>query len=134
MLRLARERDSLQVIDDQYGAPTGGELLADVTAQALRSARKSPDLAGLYHVAAAGETTWCQYARFVLTWARELGITLQVTPDRVGAITSAAYPTLARRPQNSRLNTNKLQQTFDLRLPDWQHGVVRMLSEVVEKQ
>jgi dTDP-4-dehydrorhamnose reductase len=133
MLRLAQERDSLNVINDQFGAPTGAELLADVTAQALRMAQQRPALAGLYHLAAAGETSWWQYAQFVLAQAQSLGLSLKVAPHSIGAIASDAYPTPAKRPQNSRLNTKKLRTSFALNLPDWRPGVARMLAEVVEK-
>ena len=133
MLRLAQERDSLNVINDQFGAPTGAELLADVTAQALRMAQQRPALAGLYHLAAAGETSWWQYAQFVLAQAQALGLSLKVAPHSIGAIASDAYPTPAKRPQNSRLNTKKLRTSFALNLPDWRPGVARMLAEVVEK-
>ena len=132
MLRLARERDSLNVIDDQVGTPTGADLLADVTAHAIRAVRQQPALSGLYHLAAAGETTWCRYARFVLEQAQVAGVDLKVTPAMVGAITTDAYPTPAKRPNNSRLNTQKLQNAFVLRLPEWQAGVARMLSEILE--
>jgi dTDP-4-dehydrorhamnose reductase len=133
MLRLARERDSLSVIADQFGAPTSAELLADVTAHAVRSAMAKPELAGLYHLAAGGETTWHSYARFVLEQAAAAGIALKVAPQQVAAIATSAYPTAAQRPLNSRLNTDKLQQAFALQLPDWQAGVARMLSETLEK-
>lgn len=133
MLRLAQERDSLNVIDDQFGAPTGAELLADVTAHAIRTTRMSPQLQGLYHLAAAGETTWYRYARFVLEHAQAAGVQLKVEPVNVGAMTTAAYPTPAKRPGNSRLNTQKLQNAFSLRLPQWQDGVARMLTEILEK-
>lgn len=133
MLRLARERDSLSVIADQFGAPTSAELLADVIAHALRSAMANPELAGLYHLAAGGETTWHSYARFVLEQAAAAGIVLKVAPQQVAAIATSAYPTAAQRPLNSRLNTDKLQQAFALQLPDWQAGVARMLSETLEK-
>jgi dTDP-4-dehydrorhamnose reductase len=132
MLRLARERDSLNVIDDQFGTPTGADLLADVTAHAIRTVRQRPELSGLYHLAAAGETTWCRYARFVLKQAQAAGVDLKVTPAMVGAITTDAYPTPAKRPNNSRLNTQKLQNAFVLRLPEWQAGVARMLTEILE--
>lgn len=132
MLRLARERDSLNVIDDQFGTPTGADLLADVTAHAIRTVRQRPELSGLYHLAAAGETTWCRYARFVLEQAQAAGVDLKVTPAMVGAITTDAYPTPAKRPNNSRLNTQKLQNAFVLRLPEWQAGVARMLTEILE--
>ncbi|WP_191832901.1 dTDP-4-dehydrorhamnose reductase [Pseudomonas fluorescens] len=132
MLRLARERDSLNVIDDQFGAPTGADLLADVTAHAIRAVRQNPDLAGLYHLAAAGETTWHRYAKFVLGQAEVAGMDLKVASTMVGAITTDEYPTPARRPSNSRLNTQKIQNNFALRLPDWQAGVARMLTEILE--
>lgn len=131
MLRLARERTELKVIDDQFGAPTGAELLADVTAHALRSAIAQPQLAGLYHLAADGETTWFNYARFVIEQARTLGETLAV--EDISPIPTSAYPTPARRPHNSRLDTRKLRQSFGLHLPNWQDGVSRMLKEVTGK-
>ncbi|WP_223462043.1 dTDP-4-dehydrorhamnose reductase [Pseudomonas sp. A-R-26] len=133
MLRLARERDSLNVIDDQFGAPTGAELLADVTAHAIRSTIATPELGGLYHLAASGETTWCRYARFVLERAELAGENLKVSPAMVGAIGTEAYPTPAQRPNNSRLNTQKLQKAFALNLPQWKVGVARMLTEILEK-
>lgn len=133
MLRLAAERDSLQVINDQCGAPTSAELLADVTAHAVRAAIDKPELAGLYHCAASGETSWHGYARFVLHTAREMGWALKAGPDQVHAIATANYPTPAQRPLNSRLDTRKLQQAFGLHMPPWQQGVVRMLTEITGK-
>ena len=133
MLRLARERDSLSVIADQFGAPTGAELLADISAHLIRSTLKQPQLGGLYHLAASGETSWHAYARFVLERAAAEGVDLKVHGDRVAAIPSSAYPTPAKRPNNSRLDTQKLQKAFALNLPEWQVGVARMLTEVLEK-
>ena len=130
MLRLAAERDSLNVIDDQIGAPTGADLLADVSALALRSALQRPALAGTYHCVAAGETSWHGYARFVIEWARANGQPVRVAADAVQPIATSAYPTPARRPLNSRLSTSRLQSAFGLRLPPWQAGVERMLREV----
>lgn len=132
MLRLAAERDALNVIDDQIGAPTGAELLADVTACAVRSVLSRPELGGTYHAAAAGETSWCGYARHVIEFARANGQPVKVAADRVVAISTSAYPTPARRPLNSRLDTRKLQQAFALAMPDWQAGVERMLREVLD--
>jgi dTDP-4-dehydrorhamnose reductase len=134
MLRLAAERDALTVINDQFGAPTSAELLADVTAHAIRAVIKKPDLAGLYHCVADGETNWHGYARFVLQTAQTLGWTLKAGPDQVAATSTASYPTPAQRPLNSRLNTAKLQQAFGLQLPHWQTGVARMLTEIAGKQ
>jgi dTDP-4-dehydrorhamnose reductase len=129
MLRLAGERDRLTVIDDQFGAPTGADLLADITAHALRACREQPELGGTYHAVAAGETTWHGYARFVIAWARAQGLPLKVADDAVEAVPTTAFPTPARRPLNSRLSTAKLRQAFDLTLPPWQKGVERMLTE-----
>ncbi len=130
MLRLAAERDALNVIDDQIGAPTGAELLADVTALAVVKAQANPGLAGTYHCAAGGETSWHGYARFVIEWARAHGVPVKVAADAVQAIPTSAYPTPAQRPLNSRLDTRRLQAAFDLVLPHWQTGVERMLTEI----
>ena len=133
MLRLAQERDALKVIDDQIGAPTGADMLADVTAHAIRAARQRPELSGLYHLVAAGETSWHDYARFVLEFARRAGIALKVGPEAIEAVPTSAFPTPASRPHNSRLDTHKLQQTFGMITPHWQTGVTRMLTEILEK-
>lgn len=132
MLRLARERDRLTVIDDQIGAPTGADLLADVTAHLIRTAQGRPELAGLYHLVAAGETSWHGYARFVLDVARRQGVPLQVAADAIEPVPSSGFPTAARRPHNSRLDTGRLRAMFDLALPHWQAGVARMLTEILE--
>lgn len=129
MLRLAKERERLTVIDDQVGAPTGAELLADVTAHAVRATLADPAKAGLYHLVAGGETTWHGYARFVLAQALAAGVELKAQPDTVDAVATSAFPTPAARPHNSRLNTSKLQSAFGLVLPPWQAGVARMLHE-----
>jgi len=131
MLRLAAERDSLNVIDDQVGAPTGADLLADIAAHALRRALVDATVSGTYHAVAAGEVSWCGYARHVIGWAQQRGVALKAGPDAVAAIPTSAYPTPAQRPLNSRLDTTKLQSTFGLSLPDWRLGVHRMLSEVL---
>jgi dTDP-4-dehydrorhamnose reductase len=131
MLRLAAERESLTVIDDQFGAPTAAELLADVTTHALRAAMARPELAGTYHCAADGQTSWRGYAQFVLAQAQEMGVALKAGPDQVQATSTALYPTPAQRPLNSRLDTGKLRSAFSLHLPLWQIGVQRMLQETL---
>ncbi len=131
MLRLAAERDELRVIDDQVGAPTGADLLADVSAQLLPRLLAQPALGGTYHCAAAGETSWHGYARFVIEWARTRGHAVKVAPERVLAVPTRDYPTPAARPLNSRLDTSRLCSTFGLALPPWQAGVERMLTEVL---
>lgn len=133
MLRLAQERDSLSVIDDQIGAPTGGELLADVTSHAIRAVQKNPSLRGIYHLVAAGDVSWHGYAVFVLNFARQMGMDLKVLPEAISAIPSSEFPTPARRPKNSCLNNSKLEKSFNLTLPSWQSGVARMLTEILRK-
>ena len=131
MLRLAAERDRLEVIADQIGAPTGAELLADVTAHALRSVLSRPELGGTYHAVAGGQTSWHGYAQHVIEFARAAGQAIRVQPQDIAAVPTSAFPTAARRPHNSRLDTRKLQQAFGLTLPDWRIGVERMLREVL---
>ena len=131
MLRLAQERERLTVINDQFGAPTGADLLADVTAHAIRQVLAQPQDAGLYHLAAAGETTWHAYAQHVLAQARLEKPALPIKATEVAPVPTSAFPTPARRPLNSRLSTQHLQSTFGLTLPPWQQGVNRMLAEVL---
>lgn len=128
MLRLAAEREELRVIDDQIGAPTGAELIADVTALTLRTAQNRPETSGLYHLAAAGEVSWHGYAALVIEQARLRGIPLSV--QRIIPIATHEYPTPAQRPLNSRLDCQKLKSTFRLNLPGWQAGLNRMLIEI----
>lgn len=131
MLRLAKERDSLTVIDDQVGSPTGADLLADLTAHALRTVQVRPELAGTYHAVASGETSWHGYARHVIEFARAAGQPIRVAADAVRAVPTSAFPTPARRPANSRMDTGKLRSSFGFALPTWQAGVERMLTEVM---
>jgi dTDP-4-dehydrorhamnose reductase len=131
MLRLAAERERLEVICDQVGAPTGAELLADVSAHAARRVLAEPALAGTYHCVAAGHTDWHGYACHVIEWARAHGQPVKVAPQAIVAVPTSAYPTPARRPLNSRLDTRRLLAAFGLTLPPWQAGVERMLAEVL---
>ena len=131
MLRLAQERERLTVIDDQWGAPTGAELLADVTAHAIRHLQVRPQDAGLYHCAAGGETNWNLYAKYVLSQAQQASPAIKIKAPEVAPVPTSAFPTPAVRPHNSRLNTRKLQTTFGLTLPHWQQGVARMLREIL---
>ena len=131
MLKLAKERERLTVIDDQIGSPTGADLLADITAHALRMALQRPDVAGTYHAVAAGETSWFDYARHVIEFARAHGEPIKVAPEAIEPVPTSAFVTAARRPGNSRMNTAKLRHTFGLQLPNWQTGVERMLNEVL---
>ena len=132
MLKLAQERENLKVINDQIGAPTGADLLADITAHAIQKARQFPELSGLYHLVAGGETSWHGYARYVLDFARRAGVVLKVAPESIAPVPTSAFQTPAKRPHNSRMNTEKFRNTFDLNLPSWESGVERMLVEIVD--
>jgi dTDP-4-dehydrorhamnose reductase len=134
MLRLAAERKQLNVVSDQLGAPTSAALLADLSAHLVR--RLQTDGAesypfGTYHLSASGETSWHAYACHVITRALQAGRPLQLTPDNIRAIATDDYPTAARRPQNSRLDTSQFQATFGLRMPPWQHGLDHILQQIL---
>ncbi len=133
MLRLAQERDKLTVINDQHGAPTGADLIADVTAHAMRCVLNTQNisLGGVYHLVASGETTWHGYASHVIGQAKCIKLDLPIKVAEVAAVPTSAFPTPATRPLNSRLCTAKLQQAFGLVLPPWQEGVDRMLTEIL---
>ena len=133
ILRHAAERESLNVIDDQFGAPTGADLLADVTAHAIRAMVLNPQLEGVYHLTATGDTTWYRYACFVIEQAQSSGMPVKATPSSMSAIATTASPSPAERPRNSLLNTQKFQNAFSLHLPEWECGVARMLKEIIEK-
>ncbi len=133
MLRLAQERDRLTVINDQHGAPTGADLIADVTAHAMRRVLNTQNisLGGVYHLVASGETTWHGYASYVIEQAKRIRSDLSWKVADVAPVPTSAFPTPAARPLNSRLCTAKLQQAFGLVLPPWQQGVDRMLVEIL---
>jgi len=133
MLRLAQERERLAVVADQYGAPTGAELLAGVAALALHDVQRRPELGGTYHVAAAGQTSWHGYACHVIDRARRKGLPIRVEPGQIEPVSSEAFPLPARRPHNSRLDTTRLCATFGLSMPDWHVGVDRMLDELLDR-
>ncbi len=136
ILRLAVERESLNVVADQHGTPTSAALLADVTAQLIRQRQREGDDKfpfGLYHLVASGETNWCDYARFVVSGALALGKSLKLSPDSIRAIASSEYPLPAKRPANSRLDTQKLRSRFEVELPDWQSGIRHILQQIVVK-
>ncbi len=133
IVRLAKEKETLSVIADQWGAPTGAELLADVTAVALYralSVEQNERLSGTYHLVAAGETNWHKYAQYVLTLANQHGVVLKTAPEAVIPILTEAYPVQTQRPRNSRLDVSKVTKTFGIHLPDWRIHVRRCLDEL----
>jgi dTDP-4-dehydrorhamnose reductase len=134
MLRLAGERDKLAVVADQFGAPTPAALLADVSAHLVREYARTGGAGfpyGTYHVAAGGETSWHGYAQFVIGEALAAGKPLKATADAVAPLSTEQYPTPAKRPLNSRLDTTRFRTTFGLRLPHWQDGVRHVLRQIL---
>ena len=159
MLKLGLERDHLRVVADQIGAPTSAKLIAQTTSKLLEAmlltsatvsasapapvsvsaSASAPATSsapavdprwGLYHLAASGQTSWFYYAQYVLSQAREIGWPIKVEPDRIEAIATADYPVAAPRPHNSKLDTSKIRQTFNVDLPDWTEGVDDVLAEL----
>lgn len=128
MLSLMTAREELKVVSDQIGAPAGAELIADVTAHALCRAKDRPEIAGIYNLALAGETSWHEFAIFIATQARQCGLSLKL--KNIISIPTSEYPTPARRPLNSRLDTRNLRRAFGLHLPNWQQGVSRVIQEI----
>lgn len=133
MLKLAADRDSLSVVADQWGAPTSAALLADLAAHLVRQQRSNQETFpyGTYHCVAGGETNWCDYARYVIGAAIKAGKPLQVQPEAIRPITTADYPTPAKRPANSRLGTHKFRDSFGLELPQWQAGLDHILQQIL---
>lgn len=132
MLELAKDRDTLQVVNDQFGAPTSAELIADITAQIMNrilSGKNGPEDSGIYHLAATGKTSWYDYAAYVFQLAREKNIGMTLREGQLQSIPSEAYPVRAKRPKNSALNTDKLKERFGIHLPTWQYHVKRLIDE-----
>ena len=139
ILRLAREKDALNVVDDQIGSPTPAAMIATVTGVALAMLRRGQLLEKgenrLYHLAAARPVSWCEFARTIVDLAGQApGFDLRLKPEAIKAITTAEYPTPARRPANSRLDCSRLEADFGLQMPDWQPYLVRMLQLLALKQ
>lgn len=131
MLNLAQQREVLSIIDDQIGAPTSADLIADVTAHALIQVLNDKSKSGIYHLVASGETSWFEYAKYVFEQAKNAGLDLVV--KKVNPIPTTAYPTPAKRPHNSRLDNQKIQQTFHLVMPEWKVHVQRTVTELLLK-
>lgn len=133
ILRLAQQRDSLNIVNDQIGTPTGAELIADITAYALLMLKQQSFTGGIYHLTAKGYTSWFEYAQLILTQAMAANYPLKTQPINLQPIPSGEFPLPAKRPLNSRLNTRKLEQALGVQLPDWQTGVQRTLTEILSK-
>nr|WP_246715066.1 dTDP-4-dehydrorhamnose reductase [Aestuariivirga litoralis] len=130
MLRLAREKDLLQVVDDQFGAPTSAELVADATVHAALRLRRVSEVAGTYHLVASGFTSWHRYAMHLLSASHQQGLIPRL--PKVEPVPAKQFATAAVRPQNSRLSNAKFQRAFGLRLPDWEQGVDRLVRELAK--
>lgn len=134
MLRLAAERESLNIVADQWGAPTSAALLADITAHIVRNVQDlggSAAPSGVYHASAGGRTNWHSYACHVIARARAAGRQIKVAPHSIHPIPASQFPVAAKRPANSCMDTRKLQTTFGLQMPDWQDGVDHVLDQIL---
>lgn len=130
ILKLAKQHDTLSVISDQFGAPTGAELIADVTAQAIRCCRARSGLSGTYHLAPKGETTWHNYASYCIESVRSNSSAIRLKANKIIPISTVEYETAALRPLNSRICAEKIQNTFDLNIPNWQYGIDRLIENL----
>jgi len=139
MIKLAKEREELNVVSDQIGVPTSAELIADITSLSIYEITKQEYhqqiLAETYHLTPKGETSWHGFAQFILTEAEKHGEQLKVTPEKIKPITTTNYQLIynnkaAKRPSNSRLDTNKLQEKSGIYLPPWQTHVKRTIKEL----
>jgi dTDP-4-dehydrorhamnose reductase len=132
ILRLAKERDVLRIVADQFGAPTSAALLADVTERVVTRHLDGEDSSGgIYHVTNSGSTSWHGFATHIVKWAQAHNVSLKASPESVMPISTEEYPLPAVRPKNSRLNTHRAQQAFDLTLPPWQDSIDSILAQIV---
>ncbi|MFV5515922.1 dTDP-4-dehydrorhamnose reductase [Acinetobacter gerneri] len=131
MLNLAQQKEELSIINDQIGAPTSAELIADITAHTIPQVMRDDHKQGIYHLVASGTVSWYEYARYIFEQARLIGAEFPL--KQVHPIATTAYPTPAKRPLNSRLENQKIQLTFNLYLPAWQQGVKRAIVELFDK-
>jgi len=133
MLRLFKEKDSLNIVGDQWGSPASATVLADVVFKIVDTIFKNKNFNdyGTYHVTSDGETNWFEYASLIATELIKLNVKIKCVPDQIRPIVTSEYPTAAKRPLNSRLNCEKLKKTFMLELPHWESEVKKVLREVI---
>lgn len=129
MHRLMAEREALGIVSDQIGVPTSAELIADVSAHAIVQTLQDAKKCGIYHLTASGETSWYDYAKLIADELLKAGVELKITLSAIKPIKTSEYPTPAKRPLNSRLNTQKIAIAFNLTMPNWQQGVKRAIAE-----
>ena len=138
MIQLAKKQDELKVVNDQIGAPTGAELIADVTAlclyQITQYKNSAHNLSGTYHLTPTGETSWHGFAQFIITEALGLGVKFRTSFENVQAISTSEYPLPAKRPSNSLLDTKKICNTFNVYMPPWQTHVERLFKELYSQR
>jgi len=133
ILKLIQEKSSLNVVSDQIATPTSSDLLANVTYKIVKTILKNTNFNdfGTYHVTSMGNTDWFHYACFIVDEAMRLGLKATMTSKDIKPISSDLYPTLAKRPTNSRLDTTKIKKTFMLELPHWEEEVKKVLKEII---
>lgn len=132
MIRLAKEKTSLSVISDQWGAPTSADFVAEMTKLAILRVADNQKLCGLYHVVPAGFTNWFEYARYALKFAMELRPELKWKLKSLNEVKTVDYPTVASRPLNSCLSTQLFSDTFGFAIPEWDIGVTATIREILK--
>jgi dTDP-4-dehydrorhamnose reductase len=132
ILRLAQSKTELNIVADQTGAPTGAELIADITTQVISKATKSASLTGTFHLAAGGETSWHALALYIVSVGASAGWPMRIKEGQIKPVTTEAFGAKANRPRNSRLECRKIVQQFGVRLPHWRVGVARLVQEVAD--
>ncbi len=133
ILKLIQEKTSLNVVSDQIGTPTSSEALADVTYKIIKAIFNDPNFKdfGTYHMTLEDETNWYRYACFITDEASRLGLQTLMTSRDIKAVSTDEYPTLDKRPMNSRLDTTKIKKIFMLKLPHWEEEVRHILKELI---
>ena len=133
ILCLITDKESLNIVGDQWGSPASASMLSDVTLKIVDTILKNKNFNdyGTYQVTNDGETNWHAYASLIASEAMKLNIKVTCAPDKIHPILSSEYPTAAKRPLNSRLNTDKLKKTFMLELPHWESEVKKVLKEII---
>ena len=133
ILRLIADKESLNVVGDQWGSPASSSMLSDVTFKIVETIFKNKNFKnyGTFHVTNEGETNWHSYASLIASEALKLNLKVKCVPDKIDPILTSEYPTTAKRPLNSRLNTDKLKKTFMLELPHWESEVKKVLREII---
>ena len=133
ILELAKERKTLSIISDQIGAPTSAKLIASTTSKMVSKIKYDSDFFGIYNCVSSGHTSWFDFARYIISWANENNIPLNLNDSDIIPIKTSEYKTLASRPLDSRLSNKKIEETLGIKMPDWKTCANEVLEEIYGK-